>query len=124
DFVKPEKNYRLATADEAVALADLARRLGELAAEGVTDPGEIQDAVYDIGRREPYRTVQKDGSYGVALTWFNTLYEILLGEPKGPRFGSFAAIYGLANTQALIEKALSGALVAEHAAFLASRQSK
>ncbi len=124
DFVKPEKHYRLATAEEAVALADLARRLGELAAEGTTDPGQIQDAVYDIGRRDPYRTVQKDGSYGVALTWFNTLYEILLGEPKGPRFGSFAAIYGLANTQALIEKALSGALVAEHAAFLASRQGK
>ena len=82
----------------------------------------IQDAVYDIGRRDPYKTVQKDGSAGVSLAWFNTLYEILLGEPKGPRFGSFAAIYGIENTRALIAKALAGGLLAEHEAFLKARE--
>ena len=34
-----------------------------------------------------------------------------LGEERGPRFGSFAALYGVANTRALIDKALAGELV-------------
>jgi lysyl-tRNA synthetase class 1 len=121
DFVKPAKIYRAPTADERIALTDLGRELRRLAADKTTDPSLIQDAVYDVGRRDPYKTVQKDGSTGVALTWFNTLYQILLGEEKGPRFGSFAAIYGLENTAVLIDKALSGALIAEHEAFLAKR---
>ncbi len=122
DFVKPAKQYRPATLEERQALEDLSVRLGELSAAGVTDAGTIQDAVYDIGRRDPYKTVQKDGSAGVSLAWFNTLYEILLGEPKGPRFGSFAAIYGIENTRALIAKALAGDLLAEHNAFLKARE--
>ncbi|KFC65102.1 Lysine--tRNA ligase [Bosea sp. LC85] len=122
DFVKPAKQYRPATLEERQALEDLSVRLGELSAAGVTDAGTIQDAVYDIGRRDPYKTVQKDGSAGVSLAWFNTLYEILLGEPKGPRFGSFAAIYGIENTRALIAKALAGSLLAEHEAFLKARE--
>lgn len=122
DFVKPAKQYRPATLEERQALEDLSVRLGELSAAGVTDAGTIQDAVYDIGRRDPYKTVQKDGSAGVSLAWFNTLYEILLGEPKGPRFGSFAAIYGIENTRALIAKALAGGLLAEHEAFLKARE--
>ena len=72
---------------------------------------EIQQKVYDVGRREPYLTTQKDGSAGVALTWFNMLYQVLLGEEKGPRFGSFVALYGIGNTVKLIEDALKGALV-------------
>jgi lysyl-tRNA synthetase, class I len=122
DFVKPKKIYRLATADEHVALTDLAARLDALTKDGITDASAIQDAVYDIGRRDPYRTQNKDGTYGVSLSWFNTLYEILLGEPKGPRFGTFAALYGTLNTRALIEKALSGALMAEHEVFKMSKK--
>ena len=34
--------------------------------------------------------------------------EILLGQERGPRFGSFVALYGVAETRALIAKALSG----------------
>ncbi len=39
------------------------------------------------------------------------LYEVLLGERRGPRFGSFVALYGVAETRALIDKALAGALL-------------
>ena len=53
--------------------------------------------------------------------WFNALYQILLGEERGPRFGSFAVLYGIGETRALIRKALDGALIAEHVAFLATR---
>ena len=109
DFVKPSKQYREATADEAEALRELAIRLGDL--EDGTSPEEIQNVVYDVGRREPYTKENKDGSIGVSLAWFNTLYEILLGEPQGPRFGSFVALYGIGNTHQLIDRALNGELV-------------
>ena len=59
---------------------------------------------------------------GVSNDWFAMLYQVLLGESRGPRFGSFVALYGVAETRALIAKSLSGALMAEHAAFLAARK--
>ena len=59
---------------------------------------EIQNVVYEIGRREPFLDAVKkgkDGRPGVSLDWFNMLYQVLLGQEKGPRFGSFVAVYGL-----------------------------
>ena len=111
DFVKPKKKYRPPTEDEAKALADLSDILGTLP-EG-SSPEDIQLKVYDVGRRDPYKTVQKDGSTGVAQGWFNMLYQVLLGEEKGPRFGSFVALYGIGNTRALIAKALRGEFARE-----------
>ncbi|MFL4994610.1 MAG: lysine--tRNA ligase, partial [Microvirga sp.] len=58
---------------------------------------------------------------GVSIEWFNTIYQVLLGEPRGPRFGSFIALYGVKETRALIRKALNGDLVREHEAFLKER---
>jgi len=112
DFVKPAKQYRTATDDEATALRDLSDVLGKLPA-GAT-PEDIQTAIYDVGRREPYTKENKDGSVGVSLAWFNTLYEILLGEKQGPRFGSFVALYGVDETRALIDRALTGELIKQH----------
>ena len=43
---------------------------------------------------------------GVSNDWFNMLYQVLLGEERGPRFGSFVALYGVDNTRALIADAL------------------
>ena len=70
----------------------------------------IQDVVYEIGRREPFldhKKQAKDGKPGVSLEWFNMLYQVLLGQEKGPRFGSFAAVYGLQNTIDMIDGALA-----------------
>mgnify|MGYP002652983077 CR=1 FL=1 len=47
---------------------------------------------------------------GVSNDFFNMLYQVLLGEERGPRFGSFAALYGLDNTRRLIDDALGGKL--------------
>ena len=33
---------------------------------------------------------------------------MLLGQSEGPRFGSFVALYGLAETAALIRRVLAG----------------
>ena len=49
----------------------------------------------------------KDGKPGVSLDWFNMLYQVLLGQEKGPRFGSFVAAYGIQNTIDMIDGALA-----------------
>ena len=36
--------------------------------------------------------------------------KILLGQEKGPRFGSFVELYGLKETVAMIDAALAGTL--------------
>jgi lysyl-tRNA synthetase class 1 len=43
--------------------------------------------------------------------WFQGIYQVLLGADQGPRFGSFIALYGVAETRALIADALAGKLV-------------
>jgi lysyl-tRNA synthetase class 1 len=35
------------------------------------------------------------------------LYQVLLGQEKGPRFGSFVAVYGVDNTVKMIDGALA-----------------
>ena len=40
------------------------------------------------------------------------LYAVLLGEERGPRLGSFIALYGIEETRELIAKALAGGFVA------------
>jgi lysyl-tRNA synthetase class 1 len=71
---------------------------------------EIQTVVYEIGRREPFLDhvkKGKDGRPGVTLDWFNMLYQVLLGQEKGPRFGSFVAVYGITNSVTMIDGALA-----------------
>jgi lysyl-tRNA synthetase class 1 len=58
----------------------------------------------------------------VSRTWFASIYQILLGQEQGPRFGSFIALYGVTETRTLIARALSGDLVREHEEFLALRE--
>jgi lysyl-tRNA synthetase, class I len=75
-------------------------------------PERIQEVVYEVGRREPFldtsgKVKTKDGKPGVVLDWFNMLYQVLLGQEKGPRFGSFVAVYGLQNTIDMIDGALA-----------------
>jgi lysyl-tRNA synthetase class 1 len=114
DFVEPTKSFRPPDDIEREALAGLDRAMARLEAEGVDDAGAIQNAVYEVGRSYPrFQDIAKagpDGRPGVALTWFSALYEILLGLPRGPRFGSFVAIYGVPETRGLIRRALAGEL--------------
>jgi lysyl-tRNA synthetase, class I len=108
DFVLPEKRFRKPSPAERAALADLRDALAQLPADAT--PEQIQDVVYEIGRREPFldqKKKAKDGKPGVSLDWFNMLYQVLLGQEKGPRFGSFVAVYGLANTVEMIDGALA-----------------
>ena len=73
-------------------------------------PRRSRTCVYEVGRRPPFldeKKKAKDGKPGVSLDWFNMLYQVLLGQEKGPRFGSFVAVYGLKNTVDMIDGALA-----------------
>ncbi len=125
DFVKPAKRYRAADAEERAALETLSARLYAMPVDASAEA--IQEVVYDVARSIPrFQDPKAKGATperpGVSNAWFNTLYQILLGEERGPRFGSFVAVYGINETRALIAKALSGALIAEHQAFLDGRK--
>jgi lysyl-tRNA synthetase class 1 len=108
DFVLPEKKFREPSAEERKALTDLRDALSNLPADATAE--HIQDVLYDVGRRPPFldeKKKAKDGKPGVSLDWFNMLYQVLLGQEKGPRFGSFVAVYGLKNTVDMIDGALA-----------------
>jgi lysyl-tRNA synthetase, class I len=108
DFVAPTKRFREPTESERKALTDLRDALSNLATDATAE--DIQNVVYEIGRREPFLDPVKkgkDGRPGVSLEWFNMLYQVLLGQEKGPRFGSFVAVYGVENAVGMIDGALA-----------------
>ncbi len=124
DFVRPKKNYRLPDELERKALKGLDTMLAGLPADSSSE--DIQTALYDVARPiSRYQNFKAKGATpdrpGVSNDWFSMLYQVLLGEDRGPRFGSFIALYGIVETRDLIARALSGALVAEHERFLESR---
>jgi len=108
DFVAPSKQFREPSDGERAALQDLRDALSQLPTDASAE--DIQNVVYEIGRREPFLDAVKkgkDGRPGVSLDWFNMLYQVLLGQEKGPRFGSFVAVYGIANAVTMIDAALA-----------------
>ena len=113
DFVKPTKVFRDPDDVERQALSALDEKLAALPADA--DGATIQDSVLDVARGiERYQDQNRkgpDGGPGVSVAFFQMLYQVLLGQERGPRFGSFAALYGIAETRALIQTALAGELV-------------
>ncbi|MEW5704191.1 MAG: lysine--tRNA ligase [Pseudomonadota bacterium] len=104
DFVKPLQRYRAPSEMERAALEDLANALD--ACPPKANMETIQTEVYEVGKRHPFPDLR---------TWFKALYETLLGQPQGPRMGSFFALYGLPESVRLIRRALAGELVQETA---------
>ncbi|MCB1339220.1 MAG: lysine--tRNA ligase, partial [Maritimibacter sp.] len=100
DFVAPTKAYRAPSDLEREALLELRTRLQGW--QGGNDAEALQGEVFAVGRDrfEPMRD------------WFKALYQVLLGADQGPRFGTFIALYGVAETVALIDRALAGELLA------------
>ena len=76
-------------------MLDLRAKLAALPADA--DAETIQNEVYEVG---------KAAGFDPLRAWFQALYEVLLGQSQGPRFGSFAAIFGIDRTVALIEEKL------------------
>jgi lysyl-tRNA synthetase class 1 len=95
DFVAPSKQHRAPTGVERGALEDLLQALRALPAD--SDAETIQTLLYDVGKRH---------AFGTLRDWFSCLYQVLLGQAEGPRFGGFVALYGIPGTIGLIESAL------------------
>jgi lysyl-tRNA synthetase class 1 len=101
DFVRPQKSYRAPSDKERAALSDLAAALDALGDERNAET--VQNAVYEIGKRHGFEPLRD---------WFKAMYEVLFGQTQGPRFGSFAALFGCRETADLVRRALNGELAA------------
>ncbi len=99
DFVRPSKRFRSPTPQERAAMEALAEKLKALPAGA--DAEAIQNEVFEVGKAAGFEPLR---------AWFSALYEVLLGQSQGPRFGSFVAIFGVERTLDLIQKALAGDL--------------
>ncbi|MDE2362054.1 MAG: lysine--tRNA ligase [Hyphomicrobiales bacterium] len=124
DFVRLKKTYRAPDEVERGALQGVSDMLASLGENAGAE--EIQSHLYDVARKIPrYQDFKAKTATperpGVSNDFFSMLYRTLLGEERGPRFGSFAALYGVPETRKLIADALAGDLVRAHAAFLKSR---
>ena len=97
DFVKPNKIFRHPNKIEREAMEALLLALDDLPADASAE--DIQIEVYSIGKEHPFEDLK---------VWFKALYEVLLGQPQGPRMGSFIALYGIEETKELIARALAG----------------
>ncbi|MCK5385089.1 MAG: lysine--tRNA ligase [Alphaproteobacteria bacterium] len=97
DFVLPGKSYRKPDEREAKALTSLADALENM--DSGLEAEEYMSAVFTAGKENGY---EKEN----LREWFQALYQILLGQDQGPRFGSFIALYGSKETVALIREHL------------------
>jgi len=97
DFVLPKKSYRKPDERETTALNALADALESI--DTGLEAQEYMSEVFSAGKENGY---EKEN----LREWFQALYQILLGQDQGPRFGSFVALYGPKETVALIRKAL------------------
>jgi lysyl-tRNA synthetase, class I len=100
DRIAPTRQFRLPTDLERAAMVDLRARL--VAWDGGLDADGLQTMVFAVGKEHGFEPLRD---------WFKALYEVLLGASEGPRFGGFIALYGVAETIALLDKALAAELV-------------
>ena len=96
DFVLPHKKYRTPSDMERLALQELMEEIQKLGSGH--DEQAYQAIVFEVGKKHPYPELR---------SWFGTLYEVLLGQHEGPRFGSFIAVYGADETVRLIKEKLA-----------------
>jgi len=95
DFIKPTSRRRPPTDKERRAIQELFAALERLPLEA--DGEMIQTQIYEIGKSQGFDDLRE---------WFRGLYQILLGQSQGPRIGTFAALYGLRETSALLRAVL------------------
>lgn len=100
DFVAPQRQFRLPSDVERAALTDLRDKLAVW--DGPVDAEALQSMVFAVGKAHGFEPLRD---------WFSALYQVLLGADQGPRFGGFIALYGIRETQDLIDRALAGELV-------------
>ncbi len=96
DFVLPNKSYRMPNERERAAMEDLIKKIRNL-----KDGDDIDTLVFDAAKENGYTKEE-------LRDWFQALYQVLLGQDQGPRFGSFVEIFGVEESIKMIEDALAG----------------
>ncbi|WP_375654790.1 MULTISPECIES: lysine--tRNA ligase [unclassified Bartonella] len=108
-FVKPNKKFRIPDDSERATLAQIDEKLAHL--PETVDGNILQNMLLDVARlTERYQDHSKkspEGGPGVSNVFFQMLYEVLLGQERGPRWGSFIALYGISEMRALIAETLA-----------------
>ena len=103
DRVEPTKTFRAPTDKERSALQDLH---DQLVGKDNQSAEDLQNLIYEVGKAHGFEPLRD---------WFAAIYQVLLGADQGPRFGSFVALFGVAETRKLIADALAGKLLKEEA---------
>ncbi len=93
DFIEPQKKHRKPTQNEAEILRELKDRLDAYQGE---DEDEIQAMVFDVARDKGIEPADL----------FKTIYQVLLGQDRGPRFGTFTRLIGKDRVKSLIQEKL------------------
>ena len=99
DFIKKNKKFRSANAEEKIALLDLINLLKNATDEQKSDGVLLQNIVFQVGKNHGYEKIMRD--------WFLALYQIILGQDQGPRIGSFIALFGIENFVKLVEEKIN-----------------
>ncbi|GBF56504.1 lysine-tRNA ligase [Candidatus Phycosocius bacilliformis] len=97
DFILPTKKFRAPSPAERAAILDLKAELEALGPD-MRDGDAIQNRVFEVGKTHQFDNLRD---------WFKALYEVLLGQEQGPRFGGFVALFGVTETIALIDERLA-----------------
>ena len=92
--IVPTKKFRTPEPFEITMFEDLNQTL-EKFSEGSTAE-DIMTEVYEVGKRHYPINKLRD--------FFACLYQVLLGQDEGPRFGQFVALYGVSETITLIQE--------------------
>ena len=95
-YVLPTKNYRSPTDVESNAIEQL-MLIYENYGDDIESEERYQYYAFEVGKSNNFNL----------RDWFKTLYEVLLGQSSGPRFGVFVAGYGRENTVNLMKEKLN-----------------
>jgi len=92
EFILPQKQYRKPTRTEAMMLKQLRLALAE--SKGV-DEKEMQTMPFSVARK-----------FDVApADFFRMFYEVIFGQERGPRFGTFVQLVGKEKALSLLDEA-------------------
>ena len=94
DFVLPNKVYRAPDADEKAVLKRLRDKLDVFESQ---DEKELQTLPFDVARE--FNMAPKD--------FFKLFYEVMFGQERGPRFGTFVLLVGKEKALHLLDQACS-----------------
>ena len=94
DFVEPYKKYRRPEEYEKLWFKKLLNKLEDYEGD---EEDDLQAMVFDTAREED----------ADAKEIFKAVYQVLLGQDRGPRFGTFVKLVGKERAMKMIEQAIS-----------------